>query len=205
MIRINKLITYSGRKMPLVDSNLESTWLQLYSCEIDGKIVGFDRSAKQQYFGNDHMILKDALQLTPEDGIVLIGGAFGWVAEDWIATGLSVIVTDTSTWIQAHKAEQATIPILFESSLTPESRATIAEAMGRPITVVITEDVLPNLTDNECVELSNAMRLMSQNVVHWVSCATPSSGGGLNWKTADEWKQLLGPDRIVRRGTSEVI
>jgi hypothetical protein len=191
--------------MPLVDSNLESTWSQLYSCEIDGQIVGFDRIAKQQYFGNDHMILKDALSLTPEDGIVLIGGAFGWVAEDWIEAGLSVIVTDISTWVHEHKAKQATVPILNESSLTEESRNNIRNAIGKPITIAITEDVLPNLYDEECVELSSALRLLAPKVVHWVTCSTPSSGGGLNWKTKEQWKELVSPDFVVQRGRGEVI
>lgn len=191
--------------MPLVDSNLESTWNSLYSCLIGNQTVGFDRAAKQQYFGNDHFTLKNALRLTARDGVVLIGGAFGWIAEDWIADGLSVVVTDTSTWIHANKVTQSLVPILNESALTDQSRTNIAEAIGRPITVAITEDVMPNLADDECIELSSALRLLAPKVVHWVTCGLPSLQNPLNMKSTEQWKALLSPDLIVQRGRGEVI
>ncbi len=193
--------------MPLVDSDSASTWSQLYSCQIDGETVGFDRKAKNQYFGQDHFRLKDALNIQPNQRVALIGAAFGWIAEDWIDAGIPhVVATDISKWIHENKHHQAIIPILNEDSLSEESRQNIRRTAGGSLDIAITEDVLPNLTDAECLDLAKNLRLLAPKVVHWISCVTPSSeGSSLNMKTIEQWKELLTPDLVIVRGTGEVI
>jgi hypothetical protein len=173
---------------------------------IDGRNVGFERIAKQQIFGDDHIVLAKALDIQPGERIALIGAGFGWVAEDWINMGLGPIVnTDISRWIQQNLNENAVLPILNEDSLTEQSRANVLNAIGGHIDWVITEDCLPILSDEECIALVNALHLYGGKVAHWVSCSTPSSFGGLNWKTDAEWKQMVGPDLVIRRGSGEVL
>jgi 2-polyprenyl-3-methyl-5-hydroxy-6-metoxy-1,4-benzoquinol methylase len=192
--------------VPLVDSNLETTWSSLYSCLVDGVVVGYVRSAKTQYYGNDHLILKNALDLQPTQRIALIGAGFGWSAEDWIAQGLNVTATDISTWIHENKHIHAKIQILNEDSLSEKSRENIENFAGGKIDIAITEDVMPNLSDDECLELAKNLRFLAPKVVHWVSCITPSSEGSpLNMKSIEDWKALLSPDLVIRRGSDVVI
>ncbi len=187
--------------MPLVDFDDPATWdggpTSLYS---DGTGRGFTRDAGPEY-GGDHLILAEALDLRVGDSIILIGGAFGWGAETWIAHELGpIVVTDTSAWIHANKAANATLPILNENSLTAFSREIVLAALGvERATWCISEDVIAALSDEEAVALAAAMREMADNVVHWTTTRQVTQDPRLNWKSLEEWKALLSPDRVAAR------
>lgn len=197
--------------MPLIDANQAASWGE------DFYTGGYARARKAAILGSnglafgegDHFKLKAALGLTPAMKIAVIGGGFGWLAEDWIAAGLDCYVTDTSTWIQSNKGVQATLPILNETALTLQSRRNILQAAGLPnngrFTFAITEDVLPFLTNNEATQLSSGLRNFADTVAHWVSVGTASSNPAMNNKTAAQWKTLINPDLIVPRGTGTVL
>lgn len=194
--------------MPLVDSSQKAVWDSLYS--LNGGLH-YERAAKDRILGNDHWRLKEALNLQPGQKIALIGAGFGWIAEDWIAAGLSVVATDTSSWIQANKGANATVTILNEGGLTNTSRKNILSALGlnqnSKFDVVITEDVLPILSDAECQTLGSALRQFAVKLVHWLSILQPGAeqDARLNWKTLEDWKALMGSDTAVQRGSSRVL
>lgn len=192
--------------MPLVDFSLQETWDSLYSAYLDdGTLVHFDRRVKDKILGNDHHALRSALNLLPGQAIVIIGG-FGWIAEDWLSRGLGpIICIDNSPWIQANKAVHAALPILNEDALSTQSQANILTSLGTTPTWVITEDVLPCYADSEILSALPAFRAMGGTVVHWVSCAVSNCDVRLNWKTQEQWKALVGPDLVVRRGGAEVL
>lgn len=203
--------------MPLMDSNLQSTWEELYHCPMDdGTIAYFERRARYRILGNDHWALKNALNLQPGQTIVLVGGAFGWVAEEWISAGLGPIaVIDTSTWIQSNKAMHATVEIMNEDGATSASRGRIRQALGltgaQQADWAISEDVIPLLSDAEVPDFIMRLRVIGTTVAHWVSVGQPADGGGwagnpkLNWKTLEDWKALVTPDLVVQRGTDRVL
>lgn len=195
--------------MPMMDSDQQSTWDYLYRCQVNGQTVHYVREAKEQYLGQDHWKLRDALGLQPGQKICLVGGGYGWVAEDWGAAGLSVTVCDTSAYIQANKTSQSTVQVLNESGLSVQSRRNLLTVAGLPqngkFDWIITEDVLPMLTDNECLPLGSECRKFGLNVAHWVSVKEAGNFAPLNWKTLAEWKALMTPDKVVKRGTSEVL
>lgn len=190
--------------MPLVDSNLAQTWDELYGCELsDGTLAHFERAAKERILGEDHWRLRNALGLLPGTSICIVGAGYGWIAEDWEEAGLGPIVcTDTSTYIHQGVALHAVKTILDEDALTAESRSRILAAAGLAhFDLVITEDVLPILSDEECLVLCSALRELGLSVAHWISV-----GGGdprLNWKTPEAWRALTG-DLIVPRGSGQV-
>jgi hypothetical protein len=198
----------SGITMPLIDFNDPATWdggpTSLYR---DGEGRGFVRETRGSYYGDegqDAVKLGEALDVQPGDSVIIIGGAFGWIAELWEAQGLDpMIVTDSSRWIHANKGEHATHAILDEDSLSEESRMAILAAAGlygeERATWCISEDVMPALADAEALALSTAMRAMGVNVAHWVSCKMVDQDPRLNWKTLEEWKELLAPDLVVAR------
>lgn len=196
--------------MPLIDSNLQATWDSLYRCELNGQTVHYARAAKERILGNDHWLLREALNIQPGQSIALIGSGFGWVGEDWAAAGYGPIAnTDTSTWIQANLPGNAIVPVLAEGALSGASRNHIRTAAGLGPSAkfhwVISEDVLPVLTDAECLNLGAAMRILGTNVAHWVTVAGPNTRASLNWKTKEAWKILMGADLIVQRGRGEAI
>ncbi|HEY6617421.1 MAG TPA: hypothetical protein VIZ32_22995 [Vicinamibacterales bacterium] len=188
---------------PRVDYNDPETWASLYGGD------GYVRANKDSILGHDHHRLHEVLGIEPGQSIILIGAGFGWVAEDWGAAGLGPIVAaDSSTWIQTNKPLQATLPIYNENSSTGGSRSKILKALGQAkATWCISEDVMPALDDDEAVQLALRMRLMATNVTHWMSCGVrkhddPNAWAGdprLNWKTLEDWKELLTPDIVVAR------
>jgi 23S rRNA U2552 (ribose-2'-O)-methylase RlmE/FtsJ len=188
----------------LLDPNQASFWETLYSCEINGEIHHFDRAAKQSIMGNDGEKLRQALVIQSRQNVVLIGAAFGWIAEDWVKLGINVVAVDTSTWIHANLEGNAVVPIINADCRTEPGREAILNALNTVPDFVISEDVLPVLTDDDCNTLALGMRALGGKTAHWITTGT-SGDVDLNWKTQEQWKQMFAGDLIIQRGTSVVI
>lgn len=169
----------------------------------------------------------ESVGLVKGQRIALVGSGFGWVAEEFIAQGYGpladgtangkVCSVDTSTWIQANTNGNATVPIINADVNGSTGRRTIKQQFGSNTAVIdwaISEDVLPILTgtgpapggNNEIVPFAQALRALSTNVAHWISCpATTNRDARLNWKTLAEWKAWVTPDFVIQRGTATVL
>lgn len=188
------------------DFNQPSTWAELYRIPLGNTILGYERAAKEFIIGESQQYLREALHLTPGQNILLVGGGYGFIQEYWEEAGLGPIVTtDISDYIHQTKAENAIVPIYNESALTAESRGNIQSLFNSPIDVIITEDVMPCLTDQQCIELSTALGMMCDNVVHWVTPLMSNCSAMMNWKTLQDWKILLPNDSFIQRGTAEIV
>lgn len=199
--------------MPLVDTDLEQTWNELYT-------GGFIRANKEAILGSrglppgqgDHWRLAKALNLQPGQSIVIMGAGFGWVAEDWVAGGLGQIsCVDNSAYIHSNKNEHAVVPLHNENGQTQASRARIRQTLNLQGQVradwCISEDVLPVLSDAEASQFIASMRLIGATAAHWVSISVnpANSDPRLNWKTLEQWKAIVAPDLVVERGTERVL
>jgi len=191
--------------MPLVDFDDPELWnggpTSLYR---DAEGRGYVRETRGSYYGEsgeDAIALRNALGVLPGDSIIFVGGAFGWIAELWERDGYGpIVVTDTSAWIHANKAANAVVEILNEDGATSESRDAILDALGVPVaTWCISEDVIPTLTADEAQAMAANMRLVADNVAHWVTTKMVAQDERLNWKSLEEWKALLDPDLVVAR------
>src|SRR4051812_11251741 len=127
-----------------------ATWDSLYICQIDGRTAHFERAARQQIIGADHMSLKHALDIRAGQHIALIGAGFGWIAEEWIAQDITAVAVDTSKWIHANKDVHAAVPVYDADCRTEVGRDIIMNALGSCPDWVISEDVLPMLCDQDC-------------------------------------------------------
>jgi hypothetical protein len=185
--------------MPLANFNDITVWNDWYQIPMDdGTVAHFERRAKDLILGNDHLRLAEALDIQPGQRVVLIGAGFGWIKEDWEAAGLGpIIATDTSELIQFLKIYHAVVDVLDADVLTDDGRRAICIALGGSPDILISEDVLPCLDDSECLALVEAMRGMAPKVAHWV---TANAQMGLNSKSIEQWKDLVSPDLVVRRG-----
>lgn len=192
--------------MPLVDFNDSDAWAQMYD-------PPFERANRELIFGNgmvDCHKLRTALEergMQPHDSVLFIGGGYGWMAEAWASAGYTrLTVSDSSDRIHSTLAGNAVIPICNEDALTAESRECILAAAGVDrFDWIITEDVLPCLTDGECLNLAQCLRLIGTRVVHWLTPKIEGNTMPLNWRTAQEWSAMMSPDIIAIRGTSEAL
>lgn len=190
--------------MPLVDLNHQSGWDRLYEAQVGDTVYHFERPAKDIILGRDHFSLRDALGLRPHHRIALIGAGFGWVAEDWINDGFPhVVAVDISEWVHANKDKHAAVPILDADCRTQKGRDVITAALGGSVDWAISEDVLPILTNTECRDLIQGMRILAPEVAHWITPCRPESG--LNSHTLKGWKHMVKPDLVVQRGRGEAL
>lgn len=215
--------------MPLVDSNQAALWDggvgSLYRCFVGSSAVGYQRSVRQQYMGNDVDALITALVskgLQKGHRIALVGAGFGWAAERFIELGYGpladgtangkVAAIDTSTWIQANKTGNAVVTIINADVNGSTGRRAIKQQFGSTNAVIdwaVTEDVLPLLIgagsvpggNNEIVPFVQNVRALATNVAHWISTLTVvgAQDSRLNWKTLEEWKAWVAPDWVIAR------
>lgn len=214
--------------MPLVDSNQSALWdggaTSLYRCQINGQAVGYARTARQQYYGNDVDRLIAALVakgLQKGHRIALIGAGFGWAAERFVELGYGPMAdgtasgkicnVDTSTWIQANKTGNATTTIISADVNASTGRRTIKQQFGSNNAVIdwaVSEDVLPILIgndagtgNNEIAPFASSLRQLATNVAHWVTTLIPGGDqdSRLNWKSLETWKALVTPDFVIAR------
>jgi hypothetical protein len=186
--------------MPLVDFNDPAIWdggpTSLYR---DGEGRGYVRGAMDAYLGErDASHLWEALGIKPLETVIIVGAAYGWLAEAWEAAGLGPIhCLDTSDYIHEHKGEHARLPIL---KLDP------GEMSGDLAQWCISEDVMPTLSDEEAKALAERMSHVASKVAHWVSTRVgEGQDPRLNWKTLEEWKEILSPDLVVSRNDGRVL
>lgn len=212
--------------MPLVDSNDVAMWdggpTSLYRALHNGQRVGFTRETMWNFYGdpnepgNSPDRLRMALNLQPGQSIILVGAGFGWMAEKWQEAGLGPIVAiDSSTWIQANKAQHARVQVHNEDASDNLSRGRIKQLLGlqgnERAAFAISEDIVAGLSDQEAQVLAVRLRLLGTTTVHWITTGRrrfddPNTWAGdqrLNWKTLEDWKVLLAPDLVVGRNEND--
>jgi hypothetical protein len=195
--------------MPYIDFDDPAVWAEMYNppYERANREVLFSSGMKS---ARDLRLALEARGMLPTHKIALIGGGYGWVAEEWIAAGYqSLIVCDTSSYIQSNKAQHAVVTIHAEGADSNGSRGNIRQLLGNarnsPIDWAVTEDVLPCFTDAEIGSYAPQLRQLARNVAHWVTPKSPGNYMTMNWKTVEEWKALLTPDLIVARGSDTAV
>lgn len=164
---------------------------------------GYCRANKSAIWYNDQYRIRSELGIQPNESILLVGAGFGWLAEDWIADGYGPIcAVDTSNWIQSRKSQESNIEIYSLNVTNLADQNTIKNLLGitpgNKITWCITEDILVCNTDDDCLQISESLRNIGNNVVH-ISSSPSVTLPDHNWKTITEWENFLYPDKIVRR------
>jgi hypothetical protein len=135
------------------------------------------------------------LGIQPEDRVLIIGGAFGYLAERLMANGVqNVWSLEPSEWIHSQPSEFGiNVPMLkgyFKEG--PELESMLNEqAGGTHFKWIITDDVFTSLEDHAAIEIANLAEEHlepSGTVVHfvWVDEAP-----NFNIKPISEWRNLI--------------
>lgn len=123
------------------------------------------------------------------------------------AVGLNPLVGDGAA-IKARLFDggaRARTGILAEDLKSNASRTRVRQALGNRVDVVYTENLVEALTDAEINQYAPQVRQIAP-VAHLITCVSDGSIPGLlNWKTLEQWKALLTPDRCIEDGTYRVL
>lgn len=216
--------------MPLLDWNLKSTFDLLYDVpHPDGSKtrLGYDRIYFKPLATGLTKKYVDLLEITDGQSVVIFGGGYGWTVEAFNEDypNIKVVNIENSTYINSTK--DADTIILNEDMNSSKSIDAIKIELGaNTIDWIITEDVLPCISDVDILSLLVKLDTIASNVCHKISTRddpklvplsnddypaygielNPGSFGkcleaGLNWKTATEWIQLLSPfDHKILKG-----
>ena len=196
--------------MSIINYNLESTF---NAPDCYGDSGGYFRTNKDYLMDVcEHWRLRTTLNPQPGDSTLLLGAGFGWIAEEWIAQGLGPIcAVDTSEWIQSEKANNAVVEIHSYDITNLEHQLAIKSLLdlqpNEKIKWCITEDFFTGCSDSECLNIAETLRNIGENVVHYISPPprSPDILPDRNWKTGEQWKSLLSPDKVLIRGTSVLL
>lgn len=108
---------------------------------------------------------------------------------------------------------------LTRSQMTSFRTTTVKMTGATLIPLVVTEDMLPCLTNAEVTTALAELRRISSKLCHIVTCARPAEPGStiilagdltsrlseLNWKTHASWKTLVGADLVMDSETGAVL
>jgi len=97
--------------------------------------------------------------------------------------------------------------VLNESLKNNGSRARVKNQLGGNPDVILTEEVITCLEDSETINLSQDLHFLCDTIIHLTTELLPNNLQDLsyNWKTLDDWKQLLPNDTLLSLNTWRVI
>lgn len=153
-----------------------------------------------------------------QNGKILIAGCgWGYLVEDALAAGFDAWGCDASAYAVAKSQEVLAAPArsrIIQADITVRSqlttlRSTAGLTGAQRFRAVVTEDVLPVLTDAEITAALIELRriAIAGAVLHIVTPgdpADPAKFAPLNWKPIETWRALCAPDLVLDAETGTV-
>lgn len=167
-------------------------------------------------------------QTPSPDKIGVAGCGWGFLVDELVSLEREAYGFDAASYATA-KAGIAISPqiaqrvvtanALTRSQMTGFRTNTVKMSGSTPIPLVVTEDLLPCLTNAEVTTVLAELRRISAKLCHIVTCARPASPGSttvlagdltnrlgeLNWKAHADWKTLVGTDLVMDAETGAVL
>jgi hypothetical protein len=131
-------------------------------------------------------------------------GPYAYLVKHLVALGIDAYGFDSCNKVAFGETitldPSVTSRVLLTADLTNNSdvtnfRRNVANLNGNAkFGLVVTEDVLPCLTDTEAQFLAGYLSSQGNNVLHIITCGQPTDAHrlpSLNWKSQAEWRALL--------------
>jgi hypothetical protein len=130
------------------------------------------------------------------------------------AYGFDAASYATAKWIGIRPTEPSRVVVasaLTRTQMTSFRSTTVGMAGSALIPLIVTEDLLPALTDAEVTTALTELRRIATKLIHVCTCAAPTTPGGtvaaaadvasrsadFNWKTHAAWKALVGTELVM--------
>lgn len=149
---------------------------------------------------------------------LVAGCGWGYLVDELVALGVDAWGIDASSYAVSKAQEAGTLApgvgnrvVLIDAtnrSQLASLRSTAGLSGSQRFTVIVTEDILPVLTDSEASAVAAEARRVGTNICHVLTALRPDEDAaasiaagmrvsGLNWKTLAQWKTLAGVDTVL--------
>lgn len=185
---------------------------------------GYSHPGRQKIYVKRLGVLNQLFGPAGGQTVCIVGCGFGYLnlqmtLDGWVTWGVDA--AQYSLDRGAAEVALARVTLADIVTATPRDIRRDAGLTGQArFDLCVSEDLLPCLRDDEVTAAVENMRELSGTVAHIVTCKDLAQPEGtymsaadlhddgqdpLNWKTASEWKQLVGGDTLIEVGRYEVV
>lgn len=139
--------------------------------------------------------------------VLVAGCGWGYLVDELVSLGFDAYGVDASQYAidrAATAVPNVANRIFIGNCTVPADMAGVRSLAGlktnQKFTVTIQEDMFPCLTDAEITDALAALRGVSTNLFHIVTAGSPTDWyrvPGLNWKSHEDWKTLVGTEFVM--------
>jgi hypothetical protein len=148
----------------------------------------------------------------PTGKLLIVGCGPGFLVDELVKLGRDAWGIDSSAYCMARAVQSARImqaDALVRSQLAA-ARSFAGLSGNQKFAGLVTEDLLPCLSDAEAGVAVTEARRVAPVALHIVTCSKAGDVPGsrvaeLNWKTIDRWAAIVSPDRVMDTETGAVM
>ncbi len=142
-------------------------------------------------------------------GKILVAGAgFGYLVDELTALGRDVYGFDAADYCVNNSAPHTTKADIMNRSQLASVKNTMNVTGINKIPCIITDDLLPCLTDAEITTALSEARRIATVLLHIITPGDPNDSTkvvGMNWKLIEDWKSIVGNDLIYNTESAQVL
>ena len=176
------------------------TWALLFNTKTPGALTHFlDRWQR----------CVDVMGISPEDRVLIVGAAFGFLVESARDSGYpNVFGLDSSDYVahDPNNDRREDIDILHYDLRDPLLKEHLETALGvSSFDLVITEDMVACYSDEDVQSFAPILNSLADQVLHITTVGSHNPKvSDINWHTLEEWKALI-PTHIWMTSSGEKI
>ena len=167
--------------------------------------VMYTNYRRYQFFAERAAVIHEAF---PTGKILIAGCGWGFLVDELVKLGRDAFGFDASPYATARSVEVLgptissrvfSASVLVRAQMT-STKASIGFSGAQKVPLLVTEDLLPVLTNAEITTALTECRRIATNLLHVVTPgdpADPSKLAGLNWKPVATWKTTVAPDAVM--------
>ena len=148
--------------------------------------------------------------------VLVVGCGWGFLVDELLTRGYDAWGLDGSSYAIAKAAEvlpaASAQRVLLADTTNRQQVVAVRAAAGvvgnQRFKLIVTEDVLPVLSDAEVAVAVAECRRVATNVLHIVTPGDPtdpSKLAGLNWKSIETWASLVAPDTLLNAEGNRIV
>lgn len=147
----------------------------------------FDGAIYSHYYHHEGFAKRAEFLASYPDPILVVGCGFGFLVDELLKLGKLAYGIDAARWA-INQSEEGVAGRVWERSILNSSDVLSLSQLMPPLATVVTEDLLPYLSDQEAA--TAAAKCASLNPSHVVHLVTQQGQASLNWHSLAQWQAI---------------